>query len=291
MTKQERMNQITAIDLRLSALEQQLDAEESEERKLIEKRDRLNDDFRKSRQEAQTLREERDNLNRKVQSLKTLRDEIRLKTATIIEELRKVIDKIDSLKKETPKRKHSDLQREVDEIEWKIQTTSLEISEEKQLIEEVRRLETQLQTYKRIEKLKKKATELKNSLNVQRTQADNFHQEMNLTAQKSQDTHAKMIAKIGESRKMKMESDSLHLAYIQIKERTRPTGNEYRELAGQRKRLLEELKTEHESEQEGKQMELKERLISEAKNKLQQGKELSWDEFKLLNEEDTKTQN
>jgi uncharacterized coiled-coil DUF342 family protein len=285
------MNQITAIDLRLSALEQQLNAEKSEERKLIEKRNRLNDDFRKSRQEAQTLREERDNLNRKVQSLKILRDEIRLKTATIIEELRKVIDKIDSLKKETPKRKHSDLQREVDEIEWKIQTTSLEISEERQLIEEVRRLETQLQTYKRIEKLKKKAIEIENSLSALRTQADGFHQELNLTAQKSQETHAKMISKIAESKKMKTESDSLHLAYIQINEGARPTNNEYQQLAGQRTRLLEELKTEHESEQKGKRIELKERLISEAKSKLQQGKELSWDEFQLLNEEDTETQN
>lgn len=291
MTKQETTDQISAIDLRLSALEQQLSAAKNEERKLIEKRNRLNDDFKRSRQEAQTLREERDRLNEKVQTLKILRGETHSKIGAMIEELKKINDKISELKKKAPKRKHNDLQQEVDEIEWKIQTTSLEITEEKRLIGEVKQLETQLQAYRRIEKQQKKAIELRNSLSAFRAQADDFHQELNVTSQNSQEMHAKMITKTAESKKIKAEADSFHLAYLKTKERMRPIGNEYRQLSEQRKRLLEELKKEHESEQKGKQKELKERLVSEARNKLQQGKELSWDEFRLLNEEDSETQN
>jgi len=291
LTKQERANQVAAIDLRLLVLEQQLDAGKSEERRLVEKRNRLNDDFRRSRHETQAIREERDRLNEEVQTLKILRDETRSKTSAILEELKTVNEKINELGDKTPKRRPGELQREIDEIEWKIQTTSLDIAEEARFIKEVKQIETQLQGYRRIEKQKKKAIELKTSLSALRAQADNFHQELNAIAQKSQETHARMTAKISESKKIKAEADSLHLVCLQTKEKMRPISNEYWQLSEQRRRLLEELKTERESEQEGKQKELKERLVSEARNKLQQGKELTWGEFQLLNEEDSETQN
>jgi uncharacterized coiled-coil DUF342 family protein len=291
LTKPEQTEELPAIDMSLANLEQQLDSAKMEEKKLIEKRNRLNEDFRKSREEIRSLRKERDNLNERVQNLKILRDEINSKSSVIIEELKAINQKIEELKTKTPKRRHDDLQREIDEIEWKIQTTTLDMNEEKRLVEEVKQLEKQLQTYKRIEKQKKKALELKSNLNALRTQADNFHQELSSIAQKSQETHAKMISKIGESRKAKGDADSLHLAYLQIKERTKPIIDEYKRTSEKIRQLLEKTKTEHENYQKEKGRELKERLVAEARDKLQQGKKLNWNEFQLLNEENPETEN
>ncbi|HIJ09086.1 TPA: hypothetical protein HA274_07145 [Candidatus Bathyarchaeota archaeon] len=291
MDNKEKTAEIAAINLQLSTLEQQIKAANGEAKKLTEKRDRLNDDFRKLRQETQNLREKRDSLNEKVQTLKMLRDETHSRIPVITEELRKIAEKINELKKKTPKRKQRDLQQEIDEIEWKIQTTSLDLEEEKQLIASVKQLGIQLDAYKRIENQKKKAIELREHIDTLASQANNFHQEMNVAVQESKEIHARMLSKITESKKVKIDADKLHSAYIEEKEKIKPVNDEYQMLLERRRQLLALVKIEEENERKGREHEMRKHIISEARNKLQKGKELSWDEFQLLNDENSEPQN
>lgn len=291
LTTEEKTTQIVAINQQLASLEQQIGTAKIEERKLIEKRDKLNEEFRKLRQEISDLRTERDSLNERVQDLKMLRDETRSKTHVIVEETKGITEKIEELKKKTPKRSNSDLQEELDAIEWKIQTTSLDLEEEKKLIENVRQLEMQLSVYKKIEKQRKKIIKLGNNIDTLSQQGDVFHRELQGIVLRSQELHSKMLAKIAESKRIKAEADNLHSAYIQTRERTKPASQEYRGLFEQRKMLQNLLKIEEETKQKGKQQELKEKIVSEARDKLQKGAKLSWDEFQLLSEDDSQAQN
>jgi len=190
------------------------------------------------------------------------------------------------LKKKTPKRSHSDLQKELDGIEWKIQTTSIELEEEKKLIENVKQLEIQLRAYKKIEKQRGKITDLRKNLVALNAQADAFHSEVQNIARKSQEIHSKMLSKISESKRVKAEADNLHSAYVQEKKKIEPVNQEHRRLREQRKMLQSLIKREEETNQKDRQQELKEKIISEAREKLQRGEKLNWNEFQLLSEND-----
>src|SRR3990170_8549851 len=119
LTAQEKTEEIASINQQLKALAEQVNNAKTETRKIIEKRDRLTEQIKNLRKEINDLRVERDKLNEKVQTLKMLRDEIRTKTRTIVEELKAIGEKITELGKNTPERSQNELQKELDSIEWK----------------------------------------------------------------------------------------------------------------------------------------------------------------------------
>ena len=58
-----------------------------------------------------------------------------------MEEVNAIDEKIAELKKNVPRVSQRELQEELDAIEWKISTTSLDLQEEKRLVGEVKELE------------------------------------------------------------------------------------------------------------------------------------------------------
>jgi uncharacterized coiled-coil DUF342 family protein len=287
LTEQEKANEIARITQQLAALREQISKAEAETKIHAEKRDKLNEHFKKLRQEIRELKIERDNLNEKVKTLKQQRDEARAKIKVNIEEVKAHRQKIAELKKKTPKKSHGELQKEFEDIEWKIQTSLLDVQEEKRLIENVKRLETQLKVYKKIDQHINEIAELQKELETLKTTADKAHQELTETAEKSQEIHAKMIAQISESQNVKSEADSLHGAYVQAKEQVKPLLEEAKRLTEQRKKLQDAMREEDAKRKKNAEKVLKEKLESEARNKLQQGEKLSWDEFKLLTESES----
>jgi len=91
-----------------------------------------------------------------------------------------------------------------------------------------------------------------------------------------------MLAKINESKNIKREADSLHNAYIQAKEQAKPLHEEIKRLTEYRKKLQDAVQQEDENRRKTAEQALKEKLESQARNKLQRGEKLSWDEFQLL---------
>jgi uncharacterized coiled-coil DUF342 family protein len=247
--------------------------------------------------------------------LKQQRDDVRVKIKPIMDKIKALDDKIEELKKKTPRVRQQYLQEELDAIEWKIQTTSLDLKEEKHLIDQVKQLETQLSSYKKIDKQNKKISEFLNERRTLETQADVFHQELSDLAKKSQDLHESMIAKIDETRKARAEADAQHKAYIQNKEQIKQWLVDNAVLTGQamglqnsireqskaiREKENSERAKERETMQEQKtrkmleEQTLKEKLGAVAREKLQRGEKLSWNEFQLLADdksEDADTQN
>ena len=136
------------------------------------------------------MKTERDSINEKVKLLKQQRDEIRAKTAPITEEINAIKEKISELKKKVPRERQQDLQEELDAIEWKIQTTSLDLQEEKGLIENVKELEILLSSYKKIDAKYKKIKELIAQRQTIEAEADVFHKELTDLAKKSQEIHS-----------------------------------------------------------------------------------------------------
>ena len=286
MTGEPKITDLRVLNQRLETVERESSEAHAEARLLVEKRDQLNEKVRRLRQEIYELRTERDDINEKVYALKSQRDEARATIHTIIEEKKAAREKIAELKKKTPKRSHSDIKKEFDDIEWKIQTTSLPLQEEKELIGNVKQLEIQLSAYKKIEYQAKKIDNLQKGLNALDEAGENLHSQLSALAQKSQEAHSKMVTKIDETKKIKEESDILHQAYLRAREKATPLDQERRKLVEQIRMLREAQRREDETARKTAEQSLKEKLESQAREKLQRGEKLNWDEFQLLSEED-----
>ena len=287
MTEEQKTNELAMINQRLAALREKISNANAETQKHVEKRNKLNEQFNKIRLEIHELRNERDDLNEKVKTLKRQRDEARAKINGDIEEVKAHGQKITELKKKTPRISRRELQKEFDDIEWRIQTNPLDMEEEKRLVENVKQLETYLNVYKKIDQHAKKMAELRKELEMLEATAESAHQELTETAERSQAIHAKMMVKINESKSIKAEADSLHGAYVQAKEQAKPLHEEFKRLTEYRKKMRDAVREEDDKRKKNAEKALKEKLEAQAKNKLQRGEKLSWDEFKLLADDES----
>ena len=144
LTKVRDKKEIEEIDLQLYTYKDKIGNSSSEIRQLIVKRDKLNEESKKLLHESYELKDERDQLNEKVKRLKLDREKARERSRVIIEKMREQNQRIKEAKKKKPKRNQASLQKELEEIEWKIQTTSMDLKEEKELVEKVQSLEKSL---------------------------------------------------------------------------------------------------------------------------------------------------
>jgi uncharacterized coiled-coil DUF342 family protein len=287
LTEEQKTNELAVINQRIAALREQISNANAETQKHVEKRNKLNEQFNKIRLEIHELRNERDDLNEKVKTLKRQRDQARARINGDIEEVKVHSQKITELKKKTPRISRRELQKEFEDIEWRIQTTPLDMEEEKRLVENVKQLETYLNVYKKLDQHVKKMAELRKELETLEATAESAHRELTETAERSQAIHAKMIVKINESKSIKAEADSLHGAYVQAKEQAKPLHEEFKRLTEHRKKLRDAVREEDEKRKKNAEKALKEKLETQARNKLQRGEKLSWDEFKLLAEDES----
>ena len=287
-----KKNEIIAeLNEKLSVLRDHEDRLRSEALESAEKRDKLNGRVKNLRDEVLELRSLRDELNNKVKELKQHRNEMTARIHESLEEMKKLGEESKALAKRKPPRKHEVLQKEVESIDWTIQTTSLTLQEDRELVEKVKQLETQLAIYRKLEQLAKRISQSRAEIKTMKSESELLHRQLTENAQKSQETHRKMLEKIEETRTLKKEADSMHKEFLQVKERTRPLQEEVRLVVNQIRQLKGEIREEVQRETKESQDALRETLERQAKEKLKRGEKLSWEEFQLLAEKGMTDQN
>lgn len=303
MTEKQKPSQLSNINLQIDKIKKDISDGNAQIKKFIEKRNQLHEQVKKDRDEVNKLKVERDALNEQVKLLKQQRDAVRVQVTPIMDEINALKEKIEENKKKLPRVNQHELKEELDAIEWKIATTSLDLKEEKELIDQVKTLETQLSGFKKIDALHKKVNELYEHRKNFDAQAEVYHQQLTEVAKKSQDLHAVMMQKIDVMKREKAEADSLHQAFVKTKEQNNLLYAQVRALMEQSsglknsiweqnqarwkeedaKRKEEQAKRKEEQEQRAiKEQAVKEKIGSEAKEKLQRGEKVSWDEFQLM---------
>jgi uncharacterized coiled-coil DUF342 family protein len=302
MSKQQKTVQLEEIKREIQKLREQTNTTNAQIVKFVETRNQMNEQVKNTHQEINDLKAQRDSINEQVKQLKAQRDQIRDKAKPITEEINSVREKIAELKKNLPRESQKSLQEEHDAIEWKIQTTSLDLQEEKGLIENVKKLEILMSNYKKINARNKIIKELYSQRKVIDQESDVLHNQLTELAKKSQELHLQMVEKINSARVSRAQADSQHQAYIKAKEELTTLYVKIAELTGQlngvRNSLFEEdresraanqqaskeqelASKEKEKANKEKQQAIKEKLEAEAKEKLQRGEKISWNEFQL----------
>ncbi len=315
MTEKQNPSQISNINHQIDKIKEQTREANAQIKKFIEKRDQLHEKARKTRDEVNQLKIERDTLNEKVKLLKAQRDAVRVNVVPIMDEVSALNEKIEGLQKKLPRISQRKLQEELDAIEWKIATTSLDLQEEKGLIANVKELEIQLSGFKKIDKQYKKIKELIAHRKIFDAQAEVYHKELTEVAKKSQDLHAVIVEKMNAIKKDRTEADTLHQSFIRAKEQNNLLYEQIRQLIGQstgiqsslreqyqtrrkeehaRRKEEDEKRKQEQEEKAVKEQTIKEQIGSQAREKLNRGEKVNWDEFALMlgkdDEDDAETQ-
>jgi uncharacterized coiled-coil DUF342 family protein len=272
------------LDQQLSALKQKEDQVEAETQKWAEKRDETNAQVRDVRNEIVRLRSQRDMLNEEVKDLKLQRSALKDKIHEEIEEVKKLRQGSKKQAENRPSRSHHALQEEVEKIDWKIQTTSLSLQEERELVEQVRLLETQLNVHRRSERLSQKIRDLHSEIKAFNTRSKTIHEKLTATAEESQQIHQKMIAKIEELKRLRVKADDLHKRFLQERGNSMSIREEMPKISNMMRQLKDEIRAGEEEAKREREGVLREKLEGQAKEKLKRKEKLSWEEFQVLAE-------
>ncbi len=254
---------------------------------LASQRDELNEKTSKIRDEVDELRAERDRLNGKVKEEKQQRNDLNTVIHEKIDQAKKLDQEIETLAQKKPTRNHQSLQKEIDEIDWKIQTSSIPLTEERELVGQVARLETQLSTHKKREQKTQAKHALQNEIEILKNKSQQLHKSLTELAQKSQEIHKVMLEKSDILRRNKTDADDKHRQYVEAKTKLKPLDDEIAAIAIQIRHLKEEFRVEEQTTKKQAEKQLREDLQRKVKEKMNRGEKLNWQEFQLLEEEST----
>jgi uncharacterized coiled-coil DUF342 family protein len=275
---------IAELNEELSSMKDERDKVEKAAYKMAEKRDRLHELVKNLRDEVAELRGRRDEINDRVKEMKQRRNKMSTMIREKLDQTKKINDEYRTLSKRKPSRSHDDLQNEVESVDWKIQTSSLTVQEDRELVEKVKQLELQLVVHRKLEQLSLRITQLLAEVRTMKSESQHLHLQLTAKAKTSQEIHTRMLEKIEESKMHRAKMDELHRQYLQTREKIRSMRDEENVLATQMRQLKVEIHEQVQREKEEGENVLREILERQAKEKLKRSGKLSWEEFQLLAE-------
>ena len=193
-------------------------------------------------------------------------------------------EKIRALDQKRPEGDLRQVEREIKDIDWKIQTSSLPLKEEQDLVNRVRQLESQLVVQKQIRKVKDALFKLRAEKQKFGAEAQTIHEKLSELAEQSQKYHEQMIEVLDKARELQTEADEAHKKYVETREQAQKLHQKCVELLEKIKSIQRELKETMNKKQAERQSELKEELEKRALEKMKRGEKLVWEEFQVLAE-------
>lgn len=278
---------IEELSLELASVKEQRDKLNSEAASWAKERNSVHEQVRKLRKEAASIREKRDALNRKVKELKNLREQAKAKRKEKHVQILELREKMRTLLGKKPSQNLRVVQEEIDSLEWKIQTTSLSVKQEEEIISIIKRLEIQRNILRQLQELKNTLIELQTDEKALATKAKSHHEELAGLAEQSQRLHEQRLEVLGQIQSLKVEADNAHQKYVEPHQKANELHQKYTELL----QKINELKQKQQKLEEAKQAKRQKQLLKEARKKasekMKRGEKLTWEEFKLLTEQDS----
>jgi len=280
---QDKYKVIDNIEDELERLRNQRTQLRSDWRTWAERRNSLNSELKELREKVRTLKSERDAVNAEVKTLKTSRDQIR---AEIAEKRNRIAQMVAGLKqlRSQVQGTFKQAKNSLEELEWKMQTSSLDSREENRLINQIKELELRVAEHKQMNELQAALTEEKAVVESLKLNAQSIHQKMLAAAETSARVHEEMMQLVRKLDEIKATADVAHKMYLQTRNDAERSEQELVQKVLEKKKLRKEIFGDEEAERLRKGEELAARLAESGSAKLSQGKRLSFEEFKALME-------
>jgi len=259
----------------------------------IKKRDENNALFKELLGQLKESKKERDNPNKMVSEHKQQRDDKR----KILSQLK---DELKAIKKELGSDGDSSasnpfyLQKKIDEMEWKLETSVLQIKEENKIIVQISQLQKDLEATKLSTEVKDKIKSLREQMSSIRKEIDQLHEKVVEFSQESAKFHERVMYFSQRASETKKAADKAHQEFLSKKAVLNNTYAQLREVRDSlnisRNNIAERKTEKHakrikEREQENKIV--MDQINLQAKDlydKFVSGEKLSTEEFKILQE-------
>jgi len=281
---------LVELNQQFAQARQERDQLNLEARKWAEKRNECHQQIKQLQSEVKSLKEKRDEVNLQVQILKAAREKAKAQRQKKQEEIVKLREKIRPLAERKSTHRLQDLEKRIKDIEWKIQTSSLPLKEENDLVEQVKLLETQRVAHKQLLDLKDKLIEVQTEAKAFGTQANLKHNELSQLANQSQEFHNHLVETFDKIKTLRQSADQKHQKYLEFRQKANKSHEKCVDIQKQIKSLKEEMESKEKQQYTQKGQALKDQATAKAREKMKHGEKLTWDEFKLLSDEEEATE-
>jgi uncharacterized coiled-coil DUF342 family protein len=247
---------------------------------IVEKRDTLNSEVKRTSEEIRKVKGKRDSLNAKVKELKVKRDALRVQASQKREALSKLLEQARRISEQL-QGSMSELSREIKGLEWFIQTNPLSTKAERNLVAKISALELNLVKHKGLRNVKDKLLQLRVEVGALRMQAQATHEELTKVAEESEKVHAAMQELVKILVAKRKEADAKHSEYLEKNQERHDLVSELRanlERMDKVRAQIGEAKTIPKLKGE----KLKSKYKEAANEKLRTGGKLSFEEFQAL---------
>ncbi|MEM2167950.1 MAG: hypothetical protein QXR74_06275, partial [Candidatus Bathyarchaeia archaeon] len=191
------------LEQEASSLIAEIERNDAEARKLAGERRVLLDKLRSLRAEALEYKSRRDGLNDEVRNLKIILAELKREYAEKLDSLRKLRRGIKEHLRFKPAKSEEALAREINNLDWKIQTTPMPVIEEQKIIEQIKMLERQMEFYRKLGSMKDEIKEIEVRLNEIKDKITFYRKMIAEKVSESKIFHEKMIKAFGEVNELK----------------------------------------------------------------------------------------
>lgn len=284
MTAPSAEREIEELNKQLAELKVEKEKFGEESFRWASKRDVMHGEIKGFRLESRAFKEKRDAINSEIQKLKAFREEARAKYREKIDNLKQIRSRLSENLKGAKRRTMLDLEKEIESIDWKIQTNSLSLDEEKKLVAQVKLLENQLKDRRKLETANNEINQLEIEAKTLKAKIVSHTSKISDLAEQSQKFHEKMIGLIENIKVMQSEADEMHKKFVDSREKSNVLEASFDEIFSKIKSLRRSISEKEEETKAKKIAELQIKLEEEALEKLKQGKKLTFDEFKILAE-------
>ncbi|MFQ5887486.1 MAG: hypothetical protein ACE5HY_02185 [Candidatus Hydrothermarchaeales archaeon] len=152
--------------------------------------------IRKNNFGAERFKKARDKLNAQVKEKKKERTKINKEIKALFAEYNKI-------KVNFPKNNFRRLEREIEQLEWRQQTTVLKVDKEDELVKRLETLKEEMKEYKDIAAISKKIDKAK-------AKSEKIHKKILELSEKSQQQHEKFVEAVNNIRKLEAKIDALN---------------------------------------------------------------------------------
>ena len=195
---------------------------ETKEREYAEKH-RISEELNSLIKSATQIKEKKDSVDASIRELKNERDLLNNRVKSIIN---KIKNSLSHRKKEkTATRPISVIKKEINGLEYKLETEVISFSKEKQIMNKINLLKKELEeaeknlSFREISRLRKESRSLKK-------EADSFHEKIQGIANESSELFNKLTQKSKEIQTVKKKKNEIHKNLVEIKKKIKKLNDE-----------------------------------------------------------------
>jgi len=208
--KKELFRKISELQKDIQLLKTELNQVNSQKEAAFESKDKYSKEINNLIEEIKKNKKERDEIRKKVKEDKTKRDELNKDISEKIKKIKEVnAKKADIQKKYKIEGDPSNIKKQIDALEFKIETEGMSFEKEKKVMKTINELQKKYKEAKKISSVWEESNKSSKDIDEVKKKAEDMHKRVQNNAKKGQEDHESIISnskKIDELRKLEEES-------------------------------------------------------------------------------------